>query len=201
MKKIAVLLAASGLCAWSQSLDLSSLDKFAAKAKEANTVTLTRDQLQAAAHMVPADDKDTKDGVKKVMSGLESVQVRNFEFDEAGQFSDHDLDSIRAQVGKMKGCTSIVESRDKKEHSQVFLCTEEGKTTGLIVINSEPKELNVVYVKGSLNLSDLGKFDGMMGIPRMGVGPVPPVPFVSPAPSTPPPPARNQKPGSRNDDE
>lgn len=173
MKKFAVILAASGLCAWPQSLDLSSLDKFAAKAKEANTVTLTRDQLHAAARFVPTDDEDAKDGIKKAMTGLDSIQVRNYEFDEPGQFTDADLDGVRAQVSKLHGCKSIVESKAKKEHSQVFLCTEEGKTTGIVVINSEPKELNVVYIKGSLNLNDLGKLHGMMGVPKMDLGPGP----------------------------
>lgn len=183
MKRMAILMAATGVCAWCQSLNLSSLDKFAAKAKEANTVTLTHEQLQAAAGFLPSDEKDKQDGMKKVMTGLDSVQVRNFEFDEPGQFSDADLDGIRAQVAKMRGCTSIVDSKDKKEHSQVFLCTEEGKTTGIIVINSEPKELNVVYVKGSVNLKDLGRLDGVMGMPRMELGPMtPPAPPHANAP-------------------
>jgi len=175
MKKIAMVMVTSALCARSQSLDLSSLDKFAAKAKEANSVTLTRDQLHAAARLVPMDDGDEKDGVsiKKAMTGLDSIQVRNYEFDEAGQFTDADLDGIRAQVSKLRGCKSIVESKAKKEHSQVFLCTQEGKTTGLVVINSEPKELNVVYIKGSMNLDDLGKLHGMMGVPKMDLGPGP----------------------------
>jgi hypothetical protein len=154
-------------------LDLSSLDKFAAKAKEANTVTLTHDQLHAAAGFIPSDDKDSQDKVKKVMAGLDSVQVRNYEFEQAGEFSDADLDSVRAQIAKLHGCTSIVDSKSKKEHSQVFLCSEEGKTTGIIVLDSEPKELNVVYVKGNMNMSDLGKLNGMMGIPKIDIGPTP----------------------------
>jgi hypothetical protein len=166
MKKLVILAAVSGLCAWSQSLDLSSLDKLAAKAKEVNRVSCDKNQLQMALKMIPSEDKKDPDA-KKFLSGLGSVQVRNFEFEKPGAYSDADLDAVRAQMSKMQGCTVIVDSKEKNEHSQIFLCSEDGKASGLAVIDAEPKEISVVFIRGSVNFSDLGKLNGLMGMPDL----------------------------------
>lgn len=181
MTKVAILLAAFSLCAVAQSdhirtdnLDLSSLDKLKSKAKEADVVSLNREQLSAAMNMMPDKDKKAKgDMLKGLMSGLDSVQVRDFEFEKPGMYSDTDLDSIRSQISKMHGCSAIVDSKEKEEHSTVYICSENGKSSGLAVIDAEPKEISVVFVKGAMNMSDLGKLGGLMGMPKMELSPQP----------------------------
>lgn len=164
MKILAVAIAMSGMCVWAQSLDLTSLEKLAAKAKEVNRISLDRNQLQSAGKMLSDDD------AKKVLSGLGSIQVRNLEFDKEGEFSDSDLDAVRAQIAKMQSCSAIVDSKEKNEHSQIFLCGDEGKGAGLAIVSAEPKELSVVYIRGNVSLSDLSKLDGVMGIPDLTSG-------------------------------
>ncbi len=177
MKKLAVLFAVASVSAWSQAvdvsnLDLSSLDKLASKASEVNKVSLNHDQLMTALKMMPDDKKEKKgDQMQGLLQGLDSVQVRNFEFEKSGQFSDSDLDAVRAQVSKMKSCNAIVDSKEKNEHSQIFMCSENGKPSGLAVISAESKELTVVFVKGNLNFADMGKLGGLMGMPHMDLGP------------------------------
>jgi hypothetical protein len=175
MRKLVVLMAISGVCAWSQSLDLSSLDKLAAKASEVNKVSLDKDQLQMCLRMIPSDDKKDADhpDLMKLLSGLESVQVRHYEFDKAGEYSDADLDAVRAQMAKMQSCTVIVDSKEKKERSQIFMCSESGKASGMAIIDSEPKEVSVVFIHGSVKLSDLGKLNGLMGLPDLMPNPEP----------------------------
>src|SRR3954454_15669529 len=112
MKKLAMLVAVSGMCASAQMLDLSSLDKLAAKAKEVHRVSLDKNQLQMFMKMNSDEDKKDQD-LKKVLNGMASVQVRNFEFEKAGEYSDSDLDAVRAQIAKMQNCTSIVDSKEK----------------------------------------------------------------------------------------
>ena len=165
MKMIALALTLTGLCAWSQSLDLTSLDKLAAKAKEVNKVSLDRSQLQMALKMASKGDGDTK----QLMSGLEGVQVREYTFEQKGQYLESDVDAVRAQVEKMRGCMAIVDSKEKSEHSQVFICSADGKPSGLAVISTEPKEVTVVFVRGTVNFGDLGKLGGGMGLPRVEV--------------------------------
>lgn len=172
MKRAAILLLVSGICAFAQTLDLSSLDKLKAKAKEANVVSLTHDQLQTAMKMMPRKDKDkvNNDVVKNLMSGLDSVQVRDFEFERPGMYTDADLDAVRDQISKMQGCSSIVDSKEKNEHSTIYICSQNGKSSGVAVIDTEPKEISLVFVKGDLNMSDIGKLGGLMGLPKMQLG-------------------------------
>ena len=173
MKKLALLLGVSAVCAWSQSLDLSSLDKLAAKAKEANEVNLDPNQIRAAMQFFPHDKKDSEDNdqdIEKLISGLQSVTVRNFEFGKAGEFQDSDLAPIRSQLAKLKGWGKIVDSKEKDEHSEVYMFSEDGKATGIAVIDVEAKELSVVLVRGTSNLAEIHKLHGMFGLPNIKLG-------------------------------
>ncbi len=171
MRKLAVLLAFSGLCAWSQSLDLSSLDKLASKAKEVNKVSLDHDDLQMALKFASGKTDKMDDDKKRMLSSIDSVQVRNYEFEKEDMYSDADVDAVRKQVEKMHGCKAIVDSKEEHEHSQVFMCSEGGKPTGLAVISAEPTEISVVFVKGAIGMNDMGKLNGVMGMPRMELHP------------------------------
>lgn len=173
MKKLVLLLGLSAAVAWSQSLDLSCLEKIAAKARETNEVNLDPNQIRAALQFIPHEEKDSPEidqGTKKLIAGLQLVTVRNFEFEKAGEFQDSDLEPIRAQLAKLKGWGKIVDSKEKDEHSEVYMFTEDGKPTGIAVIDVEPKELSVVLVKGSSSLADIGKLHGFMGLPNIKIG-------------------------------
>ena len=173
MKRWVLLLAISTACAWSQTLDLSCLDKLASKAKDANEVNLDPNQIRAAMQFIPHEEKDSAEldqGTRKLIAGLQLVTVRNFEFEKAGEFLDSDLQPIRAQLAKLKGWGKIVDSKEKDEHSEVYMFTEDGKPTGIAVIDVEPKELSVVLVKGTSSLADIGKLHGMMGLPNIKIG-------------------------------
>ena len=113
--------------------------------------------------MVPGTDKD---GRKDLVSGLESVQVRNYEFDSPGEYTDADLNAVRKQVASLQGCTKIVESKEKNEHSEIYMCNG-GKVRGMAIISAEPKEISVVYIRGPFNMSDLGKLNGAFGTPKV----------------------------------
>jgi hypothetical protein len=152
------------VCASAQSLDLSSLDKLEAKAKEVNTVSLDAGQIRGAMNLLPGDDQDMQK-VRDILSGIHNISVRNFEFEEKGAYSMADVDAIRAQIARMPGWAKIVESREAEEHDEVYLLTQSEKIGGLAVIAAEPRELTVVFINGSVSLKDLGKLHGMMGIP------------------------------------
>ncbi len=174
MKRWIILLGLSGLSAWAQMPDLSTLNRLAAKATEKNEVSLDANQLRAAMQMLPQGERDKQsDQVKKLIAGLENVSVRNFEFDKPGIVQDADLDPVRAQLAKTTGWGKIVDSKEKHEHSEVYMLTEDGKTAGIAVIDIEPKELTVVIVKGAVNFSDLQGLHGVMGLPSIQIGPQP----------------------------
>lgn len=173
MKKWFVLALLSVMTAWCQKLDLSSLEKVASRARETNEVNLDANQIRAALTFLPHDEKDNVniDGsAKKLLAGLRTITIRNYEFDKPGVFQDADLDPVRSQLAKLKGWAKIVDSRDKDERSEVYMFTEDGKPTGIAVIDLEPKELSVVLVKGTSSLADIGKLNGMMGLPHIKIG-------------------------------
>jgi uncharacterized protein DUF4252 len=174
MNKLVAVMILSAACALAQSLDLSSLDKLASKAKEVNRVSLTGDQLRAALQMLPQDENKgaNREQLRKLVSGLTSVNVRNFEFASKGQYSDSDLNSVRSQMERMKGWAKIIDSKEPNEHSEVFMLTEADRPMGLAVIAAEPTEVSVIFIKGPLNLRDLGSLGGLMGLPSMALGPV-----------------------------
>ena len=195
MKRWMILLAISGaVCAWSQMLDLSSLDKLAPKATEKNEVNLTSDQLRAAMQFMADDKKEKSDQLKKLMGNLEGVSVRNYEFDKPGIVQDSDLAPIRAQLARSKGWGKIVDSQEKHEHSEVYMLMQDGKAGGFAIINVEPRELSVVQVKGAINPADLRELHGVMGLPNIRMGPQPRQPAAPPTASVQPaPPAPSEK--------
>jgi hypothetical protein len=173
MKKLMLLLAVFSAASWSQTLDLSSLQKIATKAKETNEVNLDANQIRAALMFIPHDEKDNSDldqGTKKLLDGLQRITIRNYEFEKQGEFQDADLEPIRSQLAKLKGWGKIVDSKEKDERSEVYMFTEDGKPTGIAVIDVEPRELSVVLVKGTSSLAEIGKLHGMMGLPNIRIG-------------------------------
>ena len=170
----AIILAAATGVAWGQAhpaLDLSSLDKLEAKAKEINIVTLDQNLLRLAGGFL--DDKDPdQQTARSLLNGIKAVYVRNFEFKEKDQYSISDVEPIRKQVQAL-GWSKIVESREKnddgtlKEIDEVYINT--GAGGGLAVISAEPKELSVVYIDGTLKVEDLKKLHGIAGLPDLDI--------------------------------
>lgn len=174
MKKAGLLIVLSAFCAFAQSLDFSSLDKLESKAKQVNRVSLNQSQLRAALQMMSGSkDAEKTDQLKKLVSGLSSVYVRNFEFAQKGEYSDADLHTIRRQMERMRGWAKVIDSKEQNEHAEVFMLTENNKPMGIAVIDAEPKEVSVVFIKGSVNLGDLGNLGGIMGLPHLQMGPAP----------------------------
>jgi hypothetical protein len=178
MKRLIIssLLTAGAL--YCQNLDLSSLDKLAAKAKSVARVSLNRDQLQAALSVLSSTDKDSaKDmqGVKELVQKLTGIEVRNFEFAQKGAYSEADVAPVREQMARMmgtqKGCSKSIDVKEEGEHTEIYLCTENGKTSALGVIAAEAQELSVILLKGSPSLKDLQGLGGVMALPSMGLGP------------------------------
>ena len=173
MKKKLILWALSTACLLGQSLDFSSLDKLASRAKEVTQVSLDENQLRAVAQMMPADKGNEKDmeQVRRLAAGLTSVVMRSFEFAKTGQYQDADLKGIQSQFASLKDWAKVINVKEENEHTEVYMLTEGDKPKGFAVISAEPTELTVVFIRGALKLSDLGSLGGLMNLPTMRVGP------------------------------
>jgi hypothetical protein len=162
-----LLLAALCPAAGAQSIDLSSLDKLAKNASEANEVSLDGNNLSTAARFLYGDDPDIKEA-RRIIEGIKGIWVRNFVFKNKDEYSKGDLSNVRKQL-QGSGWSKVMESKSHADgdNIEVFLRSENQKTTGLSVISQEPKALTVVVILGSIDLERLGKLSGNLGIPPL----------------------------------
>jgi Domain of unknown function (DUF4252) len=145
----------------------ASLDRLAEKASEVVDVTLDANLLQLAGRFL--SDKDADDAkVKKVIAGLKGIYVRSFEFEKAGEYQDSDVEPLRAQLHTPAWSRIVgVRSRKSGENSEVYVKTENGKIGGLAILATEPKELTIVSIEGSIDPDQLSELGGHFGIPKV----------------------------------
>jgi Domain of unknown function (DUF4252) len=153
------------LCAAEEMKLPPAVEKLSQKAKESVEVTLDASMLQLASQFLSNDDPDQVK-VKKLVSKLKGVYVRNFEFEREGEYSASDVEAIRAQV-KGPGWERIVDVKSLKgDNCDVFLKKDGNGVGGLIAIVAEPKELTVVHIEGPIDPEELRELGGHMGIPK-----------------------------------
>lgn len=150
------------------------LDHLAKAAKESTEITLDASLLQMAGRFLSASKPDEAK-VKSLVSNLEGIYVRSFEFDKPDQWSQADLEPLRKQL-TAPGWTRIVRHTESGKESlsafsEIHVLRERGKTKGITILSGERKELTIVHIQGDIDLDQLGELSGQFGIPRL---PAPP---------------------------
>lgn len=149
-------------------LNLSFLDRLAERAAEKQEITIDKNMLQGfGGTLVPAGPKG--DAAKQILSELEGVYVRSYEFDDQKAFSMDDINAIRKQL-TAPGWSRIVANEEKGkggdfELQEVWLFNPGGKLGGVFLINAEPGELQVINIVGPIDLAKIGALGGILGIP------------------------------------
>ena len=94
-----------------------------------------------------------------------------FEFEKAGEYDMSDVEAIRSQL-RAPGWSRIVGVKSKKsgDNAEVYLRSENGRITGLTVIATEPKELTIVNIVGTIDPEQLSELGGHFGIPKVDAG-------------------------------
>ncbi|HUA61566.1 MAG TPA: DUF4252 domain-containing protein [Verrucomicrobiae bacterium] len=144
----------------------ASLDKLAAKADETVDVTLDGPLLKLVGKFLSSEGEDQP--ARKILSGLQSITVKSYEFSSEGQYDPADLEEIRAQV-KAPAWSRIVGVRSKKDRENVDVYFKDGgngNLGGIVVLCAEPRELTIVSVVGTIDPSQLASLGGQFGIPR-----------------------------------
>jgi hypothetical protein len=150
------------------------LDKLGAKASEVVDVSLDGALLQLAGRFLSEKDPDEAN-VKRLVGGLKGVYVKSFEFEDRDQYKESDVEELRAQL-RGPAWARIVSARSKKdgENSEIYLKTDAGQISGLVIIVAEPKELTVVNIVGFIRPEDIRDLGGHWGIPKVDIAPVKP---------------------------
>jgi hypothetical protein len=144
-----------------------NLDRLASKASEVVDVTLDANLLQLAGRFL--SDKDADDAkVKKLIGGLKGIYVKSFQFDKAGEYQESDIEPFRAQL-RSPAWSRIVGVRSQKsgENSEVYVKTDNNKIGGLAIVSTDPKQLTIVSIEGSIDPDELKELGGHFGIPKI----------------------------------
>jgi hypothetical protein len=166
-----VITATAALTAQAQEmrLQLSNLDKLEPRAEESVDVTLDGKLLEVA-FMFLDSKKPQEAAIKDLVGGLKGIYVKVFEFGKEGEYSAVDLEPVRTQLrapawSKMAG----VKSRREGANVEVYMTMTGSRIDGIAVIATEPKQLTVVNIVGTIDLEKLVKLSGKFGIPSIDV--------------------------------
>ncbi len=143
-----------------------SWDKLAAKADEVVNVKLDRKMLRFASKFMDDDDKDDAEG-KQLISKLNGIYVRSLEFKTPGEFTQADVEPIRAQLQGPEWSQMVdFDSKTDKEKVSIYIKTSGDRTLGMVILAEEPTELTFVDLDGPINPDDLEGLSGNFGIPK-----------------------------------
>jgi hypothetical protein len=148
------------------------IEKLSAKAKETVEVNMDGPMLHWASKFLSSEDPEEKKAAKLV-ENLKGVYVRSYEFNEEGQYSAADVESLRSQF-KSPAWSRVVGVRSEHdgENVDVFFHLENEKMAGIVIISAEPKELTFVNIVGPLEIDRLSDLGGEFGIPRLKTKPI-----------------------------
>jgi hypothetical protein len=160
------------------------IEKLSAKSSETVNVNLAGPLLQLAGQFLNSTKSDEQQA-KNVVSKLKGIRVRSFEFAKTGEYSEADVAAFRSQL-RAPAWSRIVDTESKKdgEHVEIFVKQEKDQSAGMVIIAAEPKELTIVSIDGSIDLTQLASLGGQFGIPKTGA-------TATATPATKPPPAKN----------
>jgi Domain of unknown function (DUF4252) len=155
--------------------DFSALSK---KASHSVDISLDPSLISLANGFLGADPNSA--AVRDMISGVQGIYVRSYQFDEDGQYSKADVDAVRAQL-VAPAWTPLVSTHDRKQHSDIdiFINRTGQRTEGMAIITARPQELTIVNIVGAIDLAKLAQLQGRFGVPvglPMGVAATPPDP-------------------------
>ena len=138
-----------------QKLELK-FEALAAKASEKAEVDLDSSILKLALpQLLSKKEKDGKSPINDLLSGVQEIHVRAYEFEKAGSYSDKDLEPLRKQVGEGSGWSRIVNVKDKNDSAEVFVQSQGGNVTSCLIQAAEAKELAEVYLMGTMTVAQM----------------------------------------------
>lgn len=142
----------------------STLEKeLAAKASDVTEVTLDKNMLGFAAKFMNDKDSDDADA-RKLITGLQGIYVREYEFDKDGQYSMDDLSKLRSQFETPEWSPMVREHERNGETTEVLVKLVNGEPHGMFVLSAEPKELTIVLILGPIHMDDLSKLGALGGL-------------------------------------
>ena len=143
--------------------------KLAARASDVNEVTMNKTMLKFASQFLDGKDKDDAQA-QRLIQNLNAIYVRNYEFSQPGQYTAEDLQTIRRQfIGPDWNPMVKVRSKKGEGDTDVYVKMVGNEVKGMFVLDAEPKELDMVYISGSIRPEDLKELSGNFGVPNLNL--------------------------------
>jgi hypothetical protein len=134
-------------------LRLDHLDTLSTRAVESVEVTMNDAQVRFLRKLVSLNgpDRSKLDGL---LSTLKGIYVRGYEFARDGEYSDGDVEEIRAQL-RAPGWERIVEVRNRNGGDEVFFMPRDDEVAGFASISTAPRKVCVVNIVGPMDMDEM----------------------------------------------
>ena len=162
---LALLVVIAAVPASAQRLNLD-FPGLADKAVETVDITLDGDLLRMASKFLDSHDPDQRDA-RDIISKLEGIYVRSYEFDREGEYDRGIIARVRSQLGPNWKRIVSVKSRDR-DNTEIYVDTrgDDKIVRGLVIISAEPRELTLVNLVGPVDVDKIASLEGQFGIPH-----------------------------------
>ena len=164
---LALLCAAVPVYAQNARLQIDHLDRLFPQAAETVDIRIDGALLLMASKFLRSDKEDEA-AVKEIVRDLKGVYVKGVEFDKEGQYTESDVESVRQQLAA-PGWNRVVGVRSKRDgdNVEVFLMiNNDAVIDGIGVLISNPKQVMVVNVVGTIDPEKINNLRGQFGIPK-----------------------------------
>ena len=131
--------------------------ELATRASNVDEITMSKNMLAAATLFMNGKDKDEV-AVQKLISGLDGIYIRDYEFEKEGQFTAEQVEQLRKYF-ETSEWSPLVRDRDRKtgESTDIMVKMVNGKSCGMFILDVEPKEISIVMILGPVGMEELGK--------------------------------------------
>lgn len=147
-------------------LRLNHLDRLGASAVESVEITMNDVQTQFLRRLVSLGESD-RSRLKASLSKLKGVYVRGYEFARDGEYSDADIEEIRAQL-RQPAWRRIVEVRNRNRGDEVFFMPRDDEIAGYAAISTEPRKICVINIVGSMDIDEIALLESEFHLTRCG---------------------------------
>jgi hypothetical protein len=138
-------------------LRLDHLDRLAARATESVEITMNDVQVQFLRKLVSLGESE-RSKLKELLSKLKGVYVRGYEFARDGEYSDSDIEEIRAQL-RSPGWERIVEVRSRNKSDEVFFMPRDDEIAGFAAVSTGPRKVCVINLVGPMDMDEMALLD------------------------------------------
>ncbi|HEY2036003.1 MAG TPA: DUF4252 domain-containing protein [Steroidobacteraceae bacterium] len=147
--------------------DFTALSK---KASQSVDISLDPSLLQIASGAIGYDSGNNGAAVNDLIKGIRGIYVRSYTFDRPGEYSSADVKAVQAQL-LAPGWVPVVSTHDLKQGGKVdiYMLRNGDHTAGVAIIATQPRQLTIVNIVGSINLAKLAQLQGQFGVPKVGI--------------------------------